>query len=179
MRDKKLKQLIINALFAVIIAILAQITIPIGPIPLTGQTFAVGLAATILGARNATISVAVYIVLGAIGIPVFAGMAAGLGIIFGPTGGFIIGFLFNAYITGYIIEKTNFGMAYAIFANILGSFVTLLFGVIWLKISGDLSWSTAFTAGAVPFIIPGILKATLAALAGIGIRKRLVSGKLI
>lgn len=179
MRDKKLKQLIINALFAVIIAILAQITIPIGPIPLTGQTFAVGLAATILGARNATISVAVYIVLGAIGIPVFAGMAAGLGIIFGPTGGFIIGFLFNAYITGYIIEKTNFGMAYAIFANILGSFVTLLFGAIWLKISGDLSWSTAFTAGAVPFIIPGILKATLAALAGIGIRKRLVSGKLI
>ncbi|WP_036081216.1 biotin transporter BioY [Listeria cornellensis] len=176
---KKLKQLIINALFAVIIAILAQITIPIGPIPLTGQTFAVGLAATILGARNATISVAVYIVLGAIGIPVFAGMTAGLGIIFGPTGGFIIGFLFNAYITGYLIEKTNFSMAYAIFANIIGSFVTLLFGVVWLKISGDLSWSTAFTAGAIPFIIPGILKATLAALAGIGIRKRLVSGKLI
>ncbi|EUJ26566.1 BioY family protein [Listeria cornellensis FSL F6-0969] len=162
-----------------IIAILAQITIPIGPIPLTGQTFAVGLAATILGARNATISVAVYIVLGAIGIPVFAGMTAGLGIIFGPTGGFIIGFLFNAYITGYLIEKTNFSMAYAIFANIIGSFVTLLFGVVWLKISGDLSWSTAFTAGAIPFIIPGILKATLAALAGIGIRKRLVSGKLI
>lgn len=179
MRDKKLKQLIINALFAVIIAILAQITIPIGPIPLTGQTFAVGLAATILGARNATISVAVYIVLGAIGIPVFAGMTAGLGIIFGPTGGFIIGFLFNAYITGYLIEKTDFGMAYAIFANIIGSFITLLFGAVWLKISGDLSWSTAFTAGAIPFIIPGILKATLAALAGIGIRKRLVSGKLI
>lgn len=179
MRDKKLKQLIINALFAVIIAILAQITIPIGPIPLTGQTFAVGLAATILGARNATISVAVYIVLGAIGVPVFAGMTAGLGIIFGPTGGFLIGFLFNAYITGYLIEKTNFSMAYAIFANIIGAFVTLLFGAFWLKISGDLSWSTAFTAGVIPFIIPGILKATFAALVGISIRKRLVSGKLI
>ncbi|EUJ23486.1 Biotin transporter BioY2 [Listeria grandensis FSL F6-0971] len=88
MRDQKLKQLIINALFAVIIAILAQVTIPIGPIPLTGQTFAIGLAATILGARNATISVAVYLVLGAIGVPVFAGMSAGLGILFGPTGGF-------------------------------------------------------------------------------------------
>ncbi|WP_430536632.1 biotin transporter BioY [Listeria rocourtiae] len=179
MRNQKLKQLIINALFAVIIAILAQITIPIGPIPLTGQTFAVGLAATILGARNATISVAVYIVLGAIGVPVFAGMTAGLGIIFGPTGGFLIGFLFNAYITGYLIEKTNFNMLYAIFANIIGTFVTLLFGVIWLKFSGDFSWTTAFTAGAIPFIIPGILKAVFAALVGISIRKRLVVSKLI
>ncbi|EUJ47236.1 biotin transporter BioY [Paenilisteria rocourtiae] len=179
MRDKKLKQLIINALFAVIIAILAQVTIPIGPIPLTGQTFAVGLAATILGARNATIAVAVYVFLGAIGIPVFAGMTAGLGIIFGPTGGFLIGFLFNAYITGYLIEKTNFSILPAIFANIIGTFVTLLFGVIWLKFSGDLSWTTAFTAGAIPFILPGILKAVFAALAGISIRKRLVVGKLI
>ncbi|MBC6314446.1 biotin transporter BioY [Listeria grandensis] len=179
MRDQKLKQLIINALFAVIIAILAQVTIPIGPIPLTGQTFAIGLAATILGARNATISVAVYLVLGAIGVPVFAGMSAGLGILFGPTGGFLIGFLFNAYVTGFLIEKTNFSMAYAIFANIIGSFITLLFGALWLKFGGDLSWSAAFTAGVTPFIIPGILKAIFAALIGISIRKRLVTAKLV
>ncbi|MBC1500767.1 biotin transporter BioY [Listeria weihenstephanensis] len=179
MRNKKLKQLIINALFAVIIAILAQIVIPLGPIPFTGQTFAVGLAATILGARNSTISVAVYLVLGAIGVPVFAGMTAGLGIIFGPTGGFLIGFLFSAYITGFLIEKTNFSLAYAIFANIIGAFVTLLFGALWLKLSGDLPWGTAFTVGVIPFIIPGILKAVLAAIIGISIRKRLVTAKLL
>ncbi|EMG27814.1 BioY family protein [Listeria fleischmannii subsp. fleischmannii LU2006-1] len=100
MSNQKLKFLIVDALFAVIIAILAQIAIPIGPIPFTGQTFAVGLAATILGARNATISVSVYILLGAFGIPVFQGMTAGLGIILGVTGGFIIGFIGNAFFNG-------------------------------------------------------------------------------
>ncbi|MBC1358621.1 biotin transporter BioY [Listeria booriae] len=179
MRNEKLKQLIINALFTVIIAILAQVTIPIGPIPLTGQTLAVGLAATILSPRNATISVAVYIVLGAIGVPVFAGMTAGLGILFGPTGGFIIGFLFSAYITAFIIEKTDFRLSYAILANIIGAMVTLLFGAAWLKFGAGMPWNTAFMAGIVPFIIPGIIKATLAALFGITIRKRLVTAKLI
>lgn len=83
MRDQKLKFLVVDALFAVIIALLAQVAIPLGPIPLTGQTFAIGLAATILGARHGTISVLVYIVLGAVGIPVFQGMTAGIGILFG------------------------------------------------------------------------------------------------
>lgn len=83
MRDQKLKFLVVDALFAVIIALLAQVAIPLGPIPLTGQTFAIGLAATILGARHGTISVLVYIVLGAVGIPVFQGMTAGIGILLG------------------------------------------------------------------------------------------------
>ncbi|MCH3179332.1 biotin transporter BioY, partial [Listeria monocytogenes] len=81
---------------------------PLGPSPLPGQTFAIGFAATIRGARHGTISVLVYIVLGAVGIPVFQGMTAGIGIIFGPTGGFIIGFIFNAFLTGWLLEKTKF-----------------------------------------------------------------------
>lgn len=179
MRDQKLKFLVVDALFAVIIALLAQVAIPLGPIPLTGQTFAIGLAATILGARHGTISVLVYIVLGAVGIPIFQGMTAGIGIIFGPTGGFIIGFIFNALLTGWLLEKTKFTVPYAIVANILGAIVTLIFGVLWLKVSTGLDWPAAFLTGMVPFIIPGIIKAVFAALLGILIRDRLIKAKLL
>ncbi|MBF2554756.1 biotin transporter BioY [Listeria marthii] len=179
MRDQKLKFLVVDALFAVIIALLAQVAIPLGPIPLTGQTFAIGLAATILGGRHGTISVLVYIVLGAVGIPVFQGMTAGIGIIFGPTGGFIIGFIFNALLTGWLLEKTKFTVPYAIVANILGAIVTLIFGVLWLKVSTGLDWPAAFLTGMVPFIIPGIIKAVFAALLGILIRDRLIKAKLL
>lgn len=179
MRNEKLKFLILDALFAVIIAILAQVAIPIGPIPFTGQTFAVGLAATILGARHATISVLVYIVLGAIGIPVFQGMTAGLGIIVGITGGYIIGFLANTYLTGLILDKTRYTTNMAIIANIVGAMFTLLFGMLWLKISAGMSLSQSFYTGFVPFFIPGIIKAVLAGVLGIMIRNRLIKSHLI
>ncbi|MBC1482092.1 biotin transporter BioY [Listeria immobilis] len=179
MRDQKLKFLVVDSLFAVIIALLAQVAIPLGPIPLTGQTFAVGLAATILGAKHGTISVIVYIILGAVGIPVFQGMTAGIGIIFGPTGGFIIGFIFSALLTGWILQKTKFTVSFAIIANILGALVTLMFGVLWLKVSTGLDWPAAFLTGMVPFIIPGIIKAVFAAILGIIIRDRLLKAKLL
>ncbi|WP_099224695.1 biotin transporter BioY [Listeria costaricensis] len=179
MQNQKLKFLIVDALFAVIIAILAQIAFPLGPIPFTGQTFAVGLAATILGARHATISVSVYILLGAFGIPVFQGMTAGLGIILGITGGFIIGFLFNALTTGWMLDRFGYKMWNAILANIIGAMVTLVFGVLWLKISTGMSLTDALMTGMIPFLIPGILKAVLAAVIGLKIRDRLVKSRLL
>ena len=81
----KLKMMIVTALFAAIIGIMAQLTIPLPLVPITGQTLAVGLAATILGSRYGTISVLVYLAMGAVGMPVFSGMSSGLGVIFGPT----------------------------------------------------------------------------------------------
>ena len=87
MSNTKLKMWILSALFAAIIGIFAQITIPLPLIPITGQTFAIGLAVTILGLRYGTLSVFIYILLGAIGIPVFSAMSGGLGIVAGPTGG--------------------------------------------------------------------------------------------
>ncbi|WP_163651872.1 biotin transporter BioY [Listeria sp. PSOL-1] len=179
MNHQKLKFLIVDALFAGIIAALAQVAIPIGPIPFTAQTFAVGLAATILGAKHSTIAVSVYITLGAIGMPVFQGMAAGMGILLGITGGFIVGFIFNAWITGYYLDKLGYTQINAIIANLIGALVTLLFGVLWLKISAGMTFSKAFHAGMIPFLIPGILKAILAGWIGLLIRERLIAGKLL
>lgn len=179
--NERLKMLILSALFAAITAVLAQLSvkIPFSPVPFTGQTLAVGLAATILGSRYGTISMAVYLAVGAIGLPVFASMNGGFHVIVGPTGGFIIGFIATAFITGYILEKTSFSYVMAIIANIIGMFVTLAFGVTQLKFVADLSWSAAIAAGATPFLFFGVVKAVMAAYIGVLVRKRLVSAKLL
>lgn len=140
---------------------------------MTGQTFAIGLTATLLGRRSGTLSVLIYLLLGTIGLPVFAGLSGGLSIVFGPTGGYLIGFIFQAWLTGYLVEKNVSSYTWVIFANVIGSFVTLIFGVIWLKASGDLSWNTAIVSGFIPFILPGIIKAVAAGYLGTVIRHRL------
>lgn len=175
----KLRMMIISALFAAIIGVLAQVTVPLPLVPITGQTLAIGLAVTILGTRYGTLSILIYLCMGAIGIPVFAQMKAGLGILFGPTGGYLIGFIPTAFIIGYFLEKTSFTVKNAIIANILGMFVALIFGTVWLKIIANLSWAAAFTGGFAPFIIVGILKAILAGWVGITVRNRLKSTNLL
>lgn len=175
----KLRMMITSALFAAIIGVLAQVTIPLPLVPITGQTLAIGLAATILGARYGTISVLVYLCMGAIGIPVFAQMSGGLGILFGPTGGYLIGFIPTALIIGYYLEKTSFTIKHAVIANVIGMFVALIFGTVWLKVIANLSWTAAFTGGFAPFLITGLLKAVLAAWAGIAVRNRLKSTNLL
>lgn len=181
MRNDRLKMMIVSALFAAIIAVFAQISIPLpfSPVPITGQTLAIGLAATILGSRYGTISVGIYLLLGAIGAPVFAGMNGGLGALLGPTGGYLIGFLPTAFIIGYYLEKTSFSVKQAIVANLIGMVITLAFGTAWLKIAADLSWTAAIAGGVTPFIPLGIVKAVLAAMGGIAVRNRLQSARLL
>src|SRR5699024_12681924 len=91
MTNSRLQMMIANALFTAIIGILAQITIPLPFIPITGQTLAIGLAATILGARYSTYSAIIYMIIGGIGVPVFSQMTGGLGRLFRPTVGCMIG----------------------------------------------------------------------------------------
>ncbi|MEG3033286.1 MAG: biotin transporter BioY, partial [Enterococcus sp.] len=85
-----LREQLLAAIFAGIISILSQVTIPFGLIPLTLQTFIIGLTVTILGTKTGTWAITIYLILGLIGIPVFAGGSAGFGVLFGPTGGFLI-----------------------------------------------------------------------------------------
>jgi len=179
MRNDRLKMLIVSALFAAIIGIMAQLTIPLPLVPITGQTLAVGLAATILGKRYGTISVLVYILLGIVGLPVFSGMSSGLGVVFGPTGGYIIGFIPAAIFIGWFLERFGFNVTNGIIANIVGMIITLAFGAVWLKFVAELSWMAALTGGVTPFIIGGIIKAVLATTVGIIVRKRLTSAKLL
>ncbi|MFJ7666816.1 biotin transporter BioY [Lysinibacillus sp. NPDC097195] len=170
---------VLAAFGAAIIAVLAQVTIPLPLIPITGQTLAVGLVVTILGTKLGTLSVLVYILLGTAGLPVFSGMSGGYGIIIGPTGGYIVGFLAAAVLMGLYLDKFGITVVQAVIANLIGMVITLAFGTTWLKIVGDLTWTAAFMGGAAPFIIVGILKAVLAAWLGVIVRRRLESAHLI
>lgn len=178
-QQQKLRMMIITALFAAIIGILAQVTIPLPLVPITGQTLAIGLAATILGSSYGTVSVLLYILLGAVGIPVFAGFSAGFSVLVGPTGGFIVGFIPTVFFIGWYLEKTSFKFSNAMVANTIGTLITLSFGTAWLKIAGDLSWGAAFAGGFAPFIVVGLIKAALASWIGVIVRNRLANANIL
>lgn len=166
------KEMVLAAEFAALIAVLSQLTIPLGVIPLTMQTFAVGFVATVLGRKLGTISVFIYLLLGLIGLPVFAGFSGGMHVLFGPTGGYLAGFIINALVTGRLNEKKPANYIWSIGANLAGAFLTLVFGTTWFQISGSLTFTAAMTGGFWPFVIPGIIKAVAAALLGVLITKR-------
>ena len=171
--------MILTSLCAAIIAVLAQIIIPLPLIPITGQTLAIGLVVTILGLKHGTYAVLLYILLGAIGLPVFQSFTGGLGILFGPTGGYIIGFIPTALVIGFYLKKTRLTFTHALVANILGMLVTLAFGAVWLKYLAELSWTGALFSGVIPFLIVGVIKAILAAWVGVIVRQRLEQANIL
>lgn len=177
--SKSIHMYIITAFCAALIAVLAQIVIPIPLIPITGQTLAVGLVVTILGLKYGTLSVLLYIALGTIGLPVFQSFTGGLGILFGPTGGYIFGFIFAALIIGLYLQTFGVTLTHAIIANLLSMVVTLAFGATWLKVMNDLSWEAAILGGVLTFIVVGIIKAILAAWLGVLVRQRLTQARLL
>lgn len=179
MKSSSTYQYILVAFGAAIIAVLAQITIPLPLVPITGQTLAIGLVVTILGVKLGSLSVLLYILLGAVGLPVFTSFSGGLGVLVGPTGGYIVGFLPSALIMGAYLNKFGVSYSQAIVANIIGMFITLAFGTVWLKIAAEISWTSAIVSGAAPFIIVGILKAVMAAWLGVVVRKRLQNARLL
>ncbi|WP_144510527.1 biotin transporter BioY [Bacillus sp. FJAT-22090] len=179
MRNDRLKMMIVAALFAAIIAVAAQIMINIPPVPFTLMTIAVMLTATILGAKYGTLAVAVYVLMGVIGIPVFAGMKGGFGIVIGPTGGYLLAIIPAALFVGWYLENFGHTKVQAIIANMIAVFIILVFGTIWLKLVADLPWDGAFKGGMLPFVLPDLAKAVVAAIIGVLIRNRLVAAKLI
>ena len=151
---------------AALIAICSWISIPTA-VPFTLQTFAVFAALSILGGRRGTISVAVYILMGAVGLPVFAGFKGGIGVLFGNTGGYILGFLLTGLI--YILFQKFFGQKDLtdIIALILGLIVCYAFGTAWfmhlyLKNTGEVGLMTVLSWCVFPFIIPDLIKLALA-----------------
>ena len=152
------------------IAIFAQLKFSLTLVPITGQTLALGLAATVLGARYATYSAGFYLLLGALGLPFFSGMSSGLTVILGPKGGYLLSFIPAAFFIGFYLEKTAFTKRNAWLANILAMFFILGFGMIWLKFVAEISWSRAFFGGFAPFVIGGLIKALLAGWLGIHLR---------
>ena len=172
MRNHKLKIMILIALFAAITAVCSQITVPLGPVPFTLQTLAIALTAIILG-RYGGLAILLYLIIGAIGVPVFSGFKAGIPVLVGPTGGFLIGFTLAAFIMGLVIDRMNLSFAKALIINILGLALVYAIGVTQLKLLMDLTWVKAMSLGMIPFILPDLLKIGIASYLGVLIRRRL------
>ena len=160
------KELVFTALMAVIIAVCSWISIPT-TVPFTLQTFGVFMAVGLLGGKKGTISVLVYILLGAVGVPVFAGFSGGIGVLFGTTGGYIVGFLLSGLV--YWAMTTAFGekLPIMIIAMVLGLIVCYAFGTAWFMIvyaknTAPIGLMTALGWCVFPFIIPDCIKIALA-----------------
>lgn len=154
------------ALFAVLIAICSWISIP-AAVPFTLQTFGVFMAVGVLGGRRGTMAVLIYILLGAAGVPVFAGFSGGIGILSGMTGGYIVGFLFSALIMWAAERLFGQGRIVLLLSMIAGLAVCYVFGTIWFRIvysrqNGAVGILTVLGWCVFPFIIPDLIKIGLA-----------------
>lgn len=147
------------ALFAVLTAVCAWIAIPAGPIPFTLQTFSVFLALTTLGGRRGFHAVAVYLLLGAVGLPVFSGFQGGLGVLFGAAGGFLLGLLPAALIYRFAEPRLP-----PLPACLLSLTICYLSGVVWylLFYAASAGLSAALRWCVFPFILPDLIKTGLA-----------------
>ena len=156
------------ALFAAVMAVCSWITVP-AAVPFTLQTMGVFLAVGLLGGKRGTISVLVYLFLGAIGLPVFSGFAGGLGYMMGATGGYIIGFLFSALIMWFMEKVFGRDMKILILSMVLGLILCYAFGTAWFITvysgsNGPIDLATALGWCVFPFIIPDAIKIAVACL---------------
>lgn len=177
-QHRKIVAMVQIALFAAIIAICSWIQIPL-TVPFTLQTFAVFCTLGILGGKNGTISVLLYIILGAVGVPVFAGFSGGVGVLLGTTGGYIIGFLFTALLYWVITHFFGDKLPVMIIAMALGLVVCYAFGTAWFMLvyartTGAVGLMTALGWCVFPFILPDCVKIALAILLAKRIPKHLV-----
>lgn len=161
MKDEKgklfsVRSMVFMAVFAAIICVAAPFSVQVGPIPITLATFAVYLTGAILGARRGVVAVIVYILLGAVGLPVFSNFSGGFGALLGPTGGYLIGYIPLVLITG-VFADMNFKKNRALMAvtgMILATAALYAFGTAWYMILTGNDLAKSLTLCALPFI-PG------------------------
>ena len=156
--SQQLKRMVYAALMAALTAAGAYIAIPLGPVPIVLQNLFIMLAGLLLGGRWGLISVAVYLLAGAVGLPVFAGGTGGVGKFVGPTGGYLLGFGAAAYLIGIISESGRGRVTIDVLAMVAGTLIIDAFGVSWLKVVTGISFSKALTVGMLPFLIGDALK---------------------
>jgi biotin transport system substrate-specific component len=165
-----LRPMIHAALFAALTAVGAYLFIPIGPVPIVLQNMFVFLAGLLLGSRWGLASVAVYLLAGLCGLPVFAGGTGGIGRLMGPTGGFLLGYLPAVFLIGTIADRRPGRMRWDVAAMLLGSAALYACGVAWLMGVTKMTFAKAAAVGMLPFLPGDALKIAAAALIARAVR---------
>ena len=167
------KELTLVGLCTALMAVFSQITIPLPftPVPMTLQIFGIVLISVILEHKLSTLTLIVYILLGTIGIPVFSGFSGGFGVITGPSGGYIWGFVLLAFLVGFGSYKKNRVLLYAL--SFSGVMIDLILGAVQLKYVAAMSMNSAIAGGILPFIIKDTVTVFIAIFIGYQIKPRL------
>lgn len=169
------QRLVLIALITAITCIFAPLAIPIpvSPVPISLTNLVILISVYILGWKDATISFLIYLLLGAVGLPVFSGFAGGLGKLAGPTGGYLIGFIFMTIIAGIFVEHFPSKRILIIIGMVIATAVTYAFGTAWLAFQLDQSFIAALSIGVIPYLPGDIIKIIIAIIVGPLLRNRL------
>lgn len=169
------RRLVLIALIAAITCIFAPLAVPIpvSPVPISLTNLVILISVYILGWKDSTISFLVYLLLGAVGLPVFSGFSGGLGKLAGPTGGYLIGFIFMAIIAGLFVEHFPENRVLIVIGMVLATAITYTFGTAWLAFQLDQSFAAALSIGVIPYLPGDIIKIIIAIIVGPLLKTRL------
>lgn len=164
----KTKQMVLIALMTAVTCVLGPLSIPLpfSPVPISLTNFAIFLAIFVLGMKNGTISFIIYLLLGAVGVPVFSSFRGGLQVLAGPTGGYLIGFIFLALIMGFALDHFDRKLLPTIIGMIIGMVVCYAFGTVWLAKLLSLSFKDGLMMGVIPYLPGDAAKIIIAAIVG-------------
>jgi biotin transport system substrate-specific component len=174
-------QIALIGIMAAITCILGPLSIPIpfSPVPISFTNLAIYFTVFILGWKRGTFSYLIYMLIGLVGLPVFSGFAGGPGKLFGPTGGYLVGFIFMAMIGGFFIEKFSGKVYMYILGLVLATCVAYLLGTAWLAYVANLTFLQALMAGVIPYLIGDGIKIAIAVIVGPMLKKRLFKANLL
>lgn len=174
----KVFQMASIGVMAAAICILGPFSIPVGLVPISFTNLAIYITLYTLGMKKGTLSLIIYLLVGFAGVPVFSGFTSGAAKLLGPTGGYLIGFIFMALVSGFFIDRF-FNKWYLCTAGmVLGTAVCYIFGTAWLAYQANMSAGAALAAGVTPFIPGDLAKISISAYIGPKIRSRLIKANL-
>lgn len=179
--DAKIKTITSVGLMTALICVLGPLSIPLpfSPVPISLGTLAIYFAVYVVGMRRGALSCLIYLLLGFVGLPVFSSFTSGPGKLLGPTGGYLIGYIFLAFICGAVIEKWPRNIYLHFAGMIAATAVFYLFGTVWLSYQAGLSFPAALAAGVLPFIPGDLAKIVIAILLGSQIKQTIQIADLL
>lgn len=172
-------QMAVIALMTALMCILGPMSIPIGAVPISLTNFVIYLTIYLLGTKLGTISYCIYLLIGMAGLPVFSGYSGGLGKLAGPTGGYLVGFIFMAILSGIFIQKYHGKTLFSILGMVLGTLVAYFFGTVWFILEAKCTILYALTVCVFPFLIGDAVKILVASKIGPLIRNTLSKAHLL
>ncbi len=170
-----IQNMTLMAVLAAVMCILGPMSIPIGPIPVSLTVLTVYLAVYILGMKYGTMAYLIYLLIGLVGVPVLSGYTGGPAKVFGPTGGYLIGFVPMALISGWFIDRFYKKIPMQVLGMLLGLVVCYMIGTVWLAVLAHMDARAALMAGVIPFIPFDLMKIAISVVIGRAVRNRLTA----